>query len=336
MNKNELLKLMEKVNDCHIANNPDVGDCAWERAAYFLGDMAAYEMTGKQEYLDYATEWANKNGWAFFDDEKRQVTNADSVLCGETYLDLIDKYGVPGTDKNMLDSLEWTINDPHNDYWWWVDTMYMALNMYSRIGVRQGDSRYFDKGYKLYYNSKVERRCYDADVHLWYRDERFLPENQRTASGGKIFWSRGNGWIFAGLSRTLGTIDETNPYYEEYKNTFCNMAEAIKKCQCGDGFWHTNLLEPEEFDMPETSGTVLFVLGYLQGIRLGILPKDEYLGCAMKGFEALTNIALDESGFLGWVQVVAWGPGPVKKECTNDYAVGAYLQVLRELIWMTE
>jgi len=40
----ELKALMEKVNDYWIAENPDVGDNAWERAAYFLGNMAAYDI----------------------------------------------------------------------------------------------------------------------------------------------------------------------------------------------------------------------------------------------------------------------------------------------------
>ncbi len=333
MNKQEITALAEKVNDYWIAQNPAAGNCDWERGAYFLGDMAAYEITGKKAYLDYAEEWAKRNNWTFCDDENHQATHADKIVCGETYLDLIDKYGVHGTDKNITESLEWTLSDPKNDYWWWIDTMYMALNMYCRMGVRQNDSRYFDKAYKLYINTKVERKCYDNEEHLWYRDERFLPDKAHTANGGKVFWSRGNGWVFAALARTLGTIDKSNKYYSEYKQTFCDMAEAIKKCQGADGFWRTSLFAPQDYDMPETSGTVLFVLGFLQGIRLGLIDENEYLPCAMKGFDALTNEAIEPSGRIGWVQVVACAPGTVKKECTNDYAVGAYLQVLRELFY---
>ena len=40
----ELCTLMERVNDYWIGQNPETGDCAWERAAYFLGNMAAYEI----------------------------------------------------------------------------------------------------------------------------------------------------------------------------------------------------------------------------------------------------------------------------------------------------
>ena len=66
------------------------------------------------------------------------------------------------------------------------------------------------------------------------------------------------------------------------------------------------------------------------GVRLGIL-EPAYLETALRGFEWLTEMALEENGRIGWVQTVAWGPGPVKQECANDYAVGTYLLILKEL-----
>lgn len=95
----ELKALMEKVNDYWIAENPDVGDNAWERAAYFLGNIAAYDVLKKQQYLDYAIEWANANDWDFNRNENHNTTNADNVSCGETYMDLMTKYGVEGKNS---------------------------------------------------------------------------------------------------------------------------------------------------------------------------------------------------------------------------------------------
>jgi len=327
----ELKELIEKVNDYWISQNPDVGDCAWERAAYFLGDMAAYKVLGKQRYLDYAIEWANKNNWNFYDNENHNVTDADSLSCGETYMDLMTQYGVKGKMDHMLSTLEWTAEDPNNDYWWWVDTMYMALNFYNRMGLYLQDERLINKAYNLYINSKIERTCYDEECKLWYRDENFLPDKTRTMSGKKVFWSRGNGWVIGGLARTLRTLPVEHKYYEEYKSIYVEMADSLRKCQGKDGFWRTSLLEPEEYPMPETSGTALNILGMLIGIRENILDES-YMDCVLKGFEALTTEALEESGKIGWVQVVADRPGVVKKECTNDYAVGTYLLICKELI----
>lgn len=46
MKKAELQALAEKVNDYWIGRHPAVGDCAWERGTYMLGNIAAYELTG--------------------------------------------------------------------------------------------------------------------------------------------------------------------------------------------------------------------------------------------------------------------------------------------------
>ena len=327
----ELKALMEKVNDYWIAQNPDVGDNAWERAAYFLGNMAAYDVLKKQQYLDYAIEWANANDWNFNRNENHNTTNADNVSCGETYMDLMTKYGVEGKMTHMLETLEFTAKDKANDYWWWIDTFYMALNFYTRMGLYLKDERLIDKAYRLYMNSKVERGCYDEEDGLWFRDERFLADVAQTLNGKKVFWARGNGWVLGGLARTLRTLPKAHKYYKEYRSVFAKMAASLRKCQSPDGFWRTSLLDPEEFDMPETSGTALNVLGMIIGIREGILDES-YLECVWKGFDALTDIAMDENGRIGWVQVVALKPGIVRQEATNDYAVGTYLLICKELI----
>lgn len=331
MNIEQIKNNVKKVNDYWLAQHPESGNCAWERSCYMLGELDAYRITGDKRYLDFAKKWAEDNSWSFFNDEEHKNTNADDNLCGEVYLDLIDEFGVQGTTEHMDKTLEWVVNDENNDYWWWVDTFYMALNFYNRVGVRNNDARFFDKAYRLYRNSKTERTCYDADEALWYRDERFLPDKMLNKDGKKIFWSRGNGWVFAGLARTLETLPQDNKYYAEYLCVFKSMAKRLKALQIDDGFWHSDLLSPEIYDMPEVSGTVLFALGMLKGINAGILG-DEYTECAIKAYRAITDTAINKDGRIGWVQIVAWDPGPVAEENTNDYAVGTYIKVCRELI----
>lgn len=330
MEKQKLRQLAEKVNDYWIGRNPAVGNCAWERGAYMLGNIAAYEMTGRQDYLDYALLWADANGWRFYDDPDFNTTNADNKICGQSYLRLLELVPGRGTDEHILRSMEYTLNDPKCDYWWWVDTVYMALPFYNQMGVKYGDERYFEKVHRLFYNSRTERTCYDEKEYLWYRDQRFLPERERTAAGEKVFWSRGNGWVFAGLARTLAVLPAENPYYAEYLQVFRDMAARLRDLMKPDGAYATGLLDLTEFPDSETSGTALFTLGFLMGVRLGILEKD-YLETAEKGFQWLTETAMEENGRIGRVQTVAWGPGPVKRESSNDYAVGTYLLILKEL-----
>ena len=330
MKKAELQALAEKVNDYWIGRHPAVGDCAWERGTYMLGNIAAYELTGRKSYLDYALLWADANGWRFYDDADYNTTNADNKICGQSYLRLLELAPGRGTDAHMLKSMEYTLNDSKNDYWWWVDTIYMALPYYTQMGVKYRDDRYFEKVHRLFVNSRIERSCYDERERLWYRDERFLPDRARTSGGEKVFWSRGNGWVFAGLARTLETMPEAQRYYSEYLEIFRAMAARLRELMKPDGAYATGLLDWEEFPDSETSGTALFTRGFLMGVRLGIL-EPAYLETALRGFEWLTEMALEENGRIGWVQTVAWGPGPVKQECANDYAVGTYLLILKEL-----
>lgn len=243
----------------------------------------------------------------------------------------------------MLATAKHLLADPKNDYWWWVDTIYMALPLLHIMGVRHSDSRYFEKAYKLFEDVRTRRRCYDEAEHLWYRDERFLPEKMLSKNGKKIFWSRGNGWVFAGIARTLDAITEDCEYYGYYKEIFCDMAQRISGLIRPDGGFTTGLLDPDEFPISETSGTELFTLGFLIGVRIGVLDK-KYLKTALRGFDWITNNAVLENGRIGFVQGIGWSPEKrwenydyeTKKQNSMDYAVGLYLMILKEIIALEE
>ena len=87
---------------------------------------------------------------------------------------------------------------------------------------------------------------------------------------------------------------------------------------------------PEEYDVPETSATLLIAYGMMVGVRLGVLDG-EYTEIALKAYEALNEIAVFEDGKIGYVQGVAWGPTPIERDITNDYAVGTYLLLADEI-----
>ncbi len=330
MNKSDIIQLAQKVNDYWLGRNPDTRDCGWERGAYMIGNIAAYEITQKKDYLDYALRWADSNGWRFYDDPEYRTIHADSHICGQSYLKLMKLAPGCGTDEHVVRTAEFTLADDRNDYWWWIDAIYMALPLYSQMGRLYNDERYFEKAHKLFTNIKTQRKCYDENENLWFRDERYLPEKERTENGKKVFWSRGNGWVFAGIARALSVMPQNHRYYEEYSMIFKDMAAAISKYQQKDGGYTTSLLAPEDFPKCESSGTALNTLGFLMGIRMGLLG-DEYLETAMRGFEWLNREALDENGKIGWVQLVAKAPGDVNKDGENDYAVGTYLLILKEL-----
>lgn len=333
MNKKDAMLIAQKVCDYWISQNPEVRDCAWERGVYFLGHLAAYEMTKKEDYVRYAIDWAEKNEWRFYDDAENKTINADNLLCGETYFKLMEKYGVSGTTENMMKTLEYQLLDNKCDYWWWIDAIFMALPFYNMMGKKTGNEKYFEKARRLYLNTRDERNLYDKEEHLWYRDEYFLPEKNREANGEKIFWGRGNGWVFAGLARALDYMGKENKYYREYAEDFINMAKSLKNIQNEDGSYNVSFFDKETYPYHESSSTVLITLGFYIGLRLNIIGE-EYRVVAEKGFNWLCSTAMSENGRIGWCQDIAgWPAHNVEENLSKDYVVGLYLLVLSELLF---
>lgn len=334
MDKTKALQLIKTVNDYYMKRHPETGDCAWERSCYYLGLAAACDITHNQKYFDYILRWAEDNNWNFYFGEPQfdpTYRNADYQFCGEIYTWLINKLGLDITKKQFIAEVETPLRDKAVDYWWWVDTIYMALPFYNMMGKRMNDRRFTEKAHALYCDVRTRRKCYDTSAHLWYRDERFLPGGELAQSGEKIFWARGNGWVLGGLARTLEYLNENDLYYSLYKEDFVDMAHSLLPLICSDGFWHVNLLKPEEYNCPESSGTALIAMSFLKGYNLGLLDK-KFFDAAVRAISAITETALTEDGKIGWTQGIAWGPTPVEKSTTKDYVVGCFTICCCELL----
>ena len=69
---------------------------------------------------------------------------------------------------------------------------------------------------------------YNQQDHLYFRDSRYLTQKQ---ANGKIFWSRGNGWVMGGLVKVLEIMPENYPARAKYVEQFREMAEEVKSIQ---------------------------------------------------------------------------------------------------------
>ena len=97
----QVLKKIEKVNDYWQANNSPQCRAFWDNAAYFTGNMEAYRLTGKAQWLEYADKWARHNKWSGaretnpakwkyknYGEGQDYVLFGDWQICFQTYLDL--------------------------------------------------------------------------------------------------------------------------------------------------------------------------------------------------------------------------------------------------------
>ena len=108
------------------------------------------------------------------------------------------------------------------DRWTWSDALYMAPPALVRLTQVTGDDRYLqfvDSEFKAAYDA-----LYDPKEKLFYRDARFI--GRRSANGKKIFWSRGNGWVYAGLALMMNGMPRDHPNRTFYVDLFRQMTAA--------------------------------------------------------------------------------------------------------------
>ena len=334
--KSEILKKIKLVNDYYLSGHSTPGNNQWGTSIYFTGCMEFYKIYPDKELLNYMNNWGEKNNWALGSSAANH--GADQQVCGQTYIDLynLDEIKNEIKIKAIKESIDDLIKNPTEakDDWFWVDALYMAMPVFSKLGVLYEDDAYFNQMYSMYQDTKNTRKLYDTTDHLWFRDGNSF---KKSPNGKKVFWSRGNGWALAAYARVLRDLPKNSPYREEFITSFKEMAEAIKNRQRDDGFWNVNLDDPEHYGGMETSGTALFVYGLSWGINNGLLDKETYLPTILKAWDGLTTYAIQPSGLLGYVQGAGWQPEssqPVTATSTADFGVGAFLLASSEFIKM--
>jgi rhamnogalacturonyl hydrolase YesR len=169
------------------------------------------------------------------------------------------------------ESLEWK-NQIGNREWAWCDALFMGPTALGYLSAATGDAKYLDIATKLWW--KTTDYLYDPKEHLYFRDQTFFDKTEK--NGKKVFWSRGNGWVLAGLVRVLQNTPENYPGRKKLVNLYKDMSERVASLQQADGSWHASLLDPESYPIKETSGTGFYTYALLWGINNNILKKKKY------------------------------------------------------------
>ena len=333
------IEIVDKVNSHWQANNKPEVNAFWDNAVYFTGNMEAYRLTGNAKYLEYSDKWARHNKWSgatgqdpqkwqykTYGEGQEHVLFADWQVCFQTYADMYamnpDAYKVARA-KQVLGREALM---PQNDFWWWVDALYMGMPAFSKMYKMTGDEAYLDK---LYANFKyADDLMFDKDDHLYYRDAKYIYPAHKTEAGKKDFWARGNGWALAGLAKVLADVPETWQHRAALVERFRQLAEAVSKCQQEGGYWTRSMLDPKQAEGEETSGTALFAYGLLWGMNNGLLDRAVYGGVADNAWKYLSTVALQADGSVGYVQPI--GEKAVRGQKltaanANNFGTGAFL-----------
>ena len=305
----------------------------WVSGVLYNGLFDWAEITDKKEYFDFMKRIFSRYYWQL----GNRMYHGDDLCVGQVYLDMYAKYKQEKMWIPTKARIDWIIENPPigniditkgvSDRWWWCDALYMAPAIFTRLYTLTGDKKYLKFAHKEYLD--CYEHLYDKDEHLFFRDGKYL--NAKDEKGGRVFWSRGIGWVLVGLAEVLKYLPEEDKKYRPfYEQLLQEMSEKIASLQREDGYWRTNLLNADIYPMPETSGTGLFTYAIMYGINQGILPADKYLPIVRKGWDAMVK-AVNTEGKVGWTQMVAQKPGKVVKKDTRAYSVGSLLMIASEL-----
>ncbi len=306
-------------------------DLVWNCGALYAGMYEWSKVADEPaKYTDWLKMIGARNGWKLHG----RPYHADDHAVGQTWLNLYRQFG----DKAMLrptqERFDWILENPkagtlkwtekptdaHNR-WGWCDALFMAPPVWARLAKITGEKKYLDFMDREYH--ATYDLLWDKEEHLFWRDSSFF--SRREANGKKLFWGRGNGWVFGGLALMIPDLPADWKGRAFYLDLFKQMAESVRKCQREDGTWSMGLLGGMEgYPIKETSGTSFFTFGLAWGVNNGILDRETYAPVVFKAWDALTECVTAE-GLLGYAQPVGDAPGEAFADKTEVFAVGAFL-----------
>lgn len=342
LSKEGILDIMHRTADWQLANPfYRASELDWHYGALYTGLRALSEMTGENRYINEMYNVGQATEWEIMDD----IFHADRLTIIDNWIWLYTIYNEP----LMIDKARWALDihlarrykqatdvrytdNPYRYEWWtWCDALFMAPTSFAEMTKLTGEEKYLEYAITQWW--KTSDYLYSTDDSLYFRDDRFF--DRLSENGKKIFWSRGNGWVLAGLARMLEDMPDDHPERGRLEQQYREMAHKILNIQDEDGLWRVSLIDPEYLDMGESSGSSFFTYALAWGINNGLLDETQYKPKVEKAWKALCGNVNDE-GRLGYVQQVAGDPYPFYEHQWHVYATGAFLLAGSEMVKMVE
>ena len=317
-----VLALTERVADWQLAHPSAHPPTDWTQGAFYAGVMALAGVADSPRFRDAMVTMGDANAWKL----GPRPYNADDHCVGQTYADLYLQRHDPRMIAPMRERFDWILAHPKDnnldfdtkrnpdalDRWSWCDSLFMAPPAWVRLSAATGDQAYLDFATTQWW--VTSDFLYDKDEHLCFRDSSYFA--RREANGKKIFWSRGNGWVMAGLVRMLQFLPFDHPTRHRFVQQFQEMAEAIRACQQPDGLWRSSLLDPTEYPLRETSGSGFHCYALAWGVNQGLLDRSQFEPVVIKAWQGLTG-CVEPDGRLTHVQPIGADPKKFDENSTE-------------------
>ncbi len=316
---------MRKVADWELAWSQPYFDRIWTWSVLYSGFMATSSALDDAKYRDAMDAMAEKFQWQL----RSQHPNADDQSVGQTYLDLYLLQPTPeklaptqaALDDLLAGGAARIPSEQAQIPWWWCDALFMAPPVWSRMYAATHETKYLDYLDKHWW--ETSKLLYDPQRHLYFRDITFLHKTDER--GNPIFWSRGNGWVMAGIARTLDEMPADYPDRGKYEAQLREMAAAVVPLEdAHSGLWHADLLDPTDYPQPENSGSALMTFAMAWGVSHGVLDRATYLPVIAKAWRGLVG-DIYADGRIGNIQQTGAAPAHYLPSSSYTYGVGAFL-----------
>jgi unsaturated rhamnogalacturonyl hydrolase len=346
LNKNDVRTVLKAVADWQVRTPLTHHEADWTNAALYVGMTDWAGIAGDNTYYEWLRSIGERNSWTYYIHENPlRRYHADDYCIGQMYVELYRKYGDRKMIKPMRDYLDQILKDPAKgdllfvntkNYWstqrWsWCDALFMGPTVWAKMGNLTHKKKYFDFMYREY--KATTDYLYDKDEDLYFRDSNYF--TRKEANGAKVFWGRGNGWVFAGLPIIIRELPAKYPNKDYFITIYREMAAKLLSLQQPDGSWHASLLDPASYPNPEMSATAFFVFGMAWGIGNGYLEKEKYLPAVISGWKSMV-MSVWPDGKVGFIQPIGADPKSVTREMTEVYGVGGFLMAGTQIYKMIE
>lgn len=354
MNSEQTYNAVERVTDCmmHLKSDGvkekfpisliDVNCWEWPQGIGLYGLYKTYMRSHDEKILSFLTQWYDariKEGLP----EKNVNTTSPMLtlsyvyeLCPKPeYLSLMQEWADWIMDPKGLirtgdDCFQHMITGDPNTGEILIDTLFMTLLYMVRAGKVLHRPELIDEAHFQILNHV--KYLYDKTNRLFYHGWNF----SRNDNYGKIHWGRGNAWYTVGIMELAEMDPDMDPAIRHYLfNIYQQQAASLRRLQDPiAGQWHTVLDDSSSYI--EISASAGFLCGIMKGIRLGILPKEDYLDVVRTGTDSIFNYI----GESGNVLQVSYGT-PIGQNadfykeiacCTMTYGQALMLLLLEEML----
>ena len=346
INKKEVSAVLKSIADWQLKTPLSHHKADWTNAALYAGMVDWAGIAGDNTYYEWLRDISSGLNWNYYVHENPlRRYHADDYCVGQTYIELYRRYKDKNMVKPMKTYLEQILKDPargdlkfvntetywSTQRWSWCDALFMGPTVWAKMANITRKKKYLDFMYQEY--KATTDYLYDKDEDLYFRDSNYF--TRKEDNGAKVFWGRGNGWVFAGLPIIIRELPTNYKQKEYFVTIYKDMAAKIFSLQQPDGSWHASLLDPASYPNPEMSATAFFVFGLAWGVNNGYLDKTTYLPAVEKGWKIMVSSVWPD-GKVGFIQPIGADPKAVTREMTEVYGVGGFLMAGTQIYRMIE